>query len=196
VLSFNAVHTLTDSLLHIEAHAGLAGWGCPPLLLLVQDRPAPTGPHGGRRQMRAVHLPTDDTRLARYRTGLAGFLPDLAAAFDIHRPLARPTLAACVDITLIADLLTDPTPGLRLLAWAVCYEDVLVGSDGLHEIRRVDAVDADRRGYQITRLRGEPQPAVRVNDLPDHGDTDPIRRGLASLVRSTSRPGRSAPTTS
>ncbi|MEV0005651.1 hypothetical protein AB0H28_25670 [Micromonospora sp. NPDC050980] len=195
-MSFNAVHALTGCLLHIEASADLLGWGRPPLLLLVQDRPAPSATNGTRRQMRAVHLPLNDTRMGRYRAGLADFLPDLAAALDIDQPVARPTLAACVDISLIADLLADPTPGLRLLAWAVCYEDVLVASDGPHEIRRVDAVDADRRSYQITRLRGEPHPVVCIDDHLDHDDTPATRSALARLIESTSRPDRSTPTTS
>ncbi|WLS48795.1 hypothetical protein Q3V37_17610 [Micromonospora profundi] len=194
-MSFHAVHTLTGSLLHIEASADLAGWGRPPLLLLVQDRPAPSAPHGTRR-MRAVHLPLNDTRMGRYRAGLADLLPDLAAALDINQPVARPTLAACVNVGLIADLLAEPTPGLRLLAWAVCYEDVLVESGDLHEIRRVDAVDADRRGYQIARLRGEPHPVVLIDDQLDHADTPATRSALARLVQITSRPGRSTPTIS
>ncbi|MEV6377656.1 hypothetical protein [Micromonospora musae] len=196
MLSFNAVHTLTGCLLSIEASAGLSGWGRPPLLLLVQDRPSPSAPSGTIRQMRAVHLPLNDTRMSRYRAGLADLLPDLAAALDVNQPVARPTLAACLDIGLIADLLADPTPGLRLLAWAVCYEDVLIESGDLHEIRRVDAVDADHRGYQIARLRGEPHPVVYIDDPLEHDDTNAIRAGLARLVQSTSRPGRSTPTTS
>ncbi|MEU9505323.1 hypothetical protein AB0D32_03440 [Micromonospora sp. NPDC048170] len=195
-MSFNAVHTLTGCLLHIEASADPLGWGHPPLLLLVQDRPSPSAPHSTRRQMRAVHLPLDDTRMGRYRAGLADLLPDLAAALDINQPVTRPTLAACVDIGLIADLLADPTPGLRLLAWAVCYEDVLVDSDDLHEIRRIDAVDADRRSYQIARLRGEPHPVVSIDDHLDHDDTPATRSGLARLVQIASRPGRSTPTNS
>ncbi|MEU7923234.1 hypothetical protein [Micromonospora zamorensis] len=196
-MSFHAVHTLTGCLLRIEASADLLGWGRPPLLLLVQDRPAPAAPHGTARQMRAVHLPLNDTRMGRYRAGLADLLPDLTAALDINQPVARPTLAACVDVGLITDLLADSTPGLRLLAWAVCYEDVLVQSDEdvLHEIRRVEAVDADRRGYRITRLRGEPHPVVRVNDQADH-DAAATRAALARLVQTISRPGRITPTAS
>ncbi|MEW2427801.1 hypothetical protein AB0877_07300 [Micromonospora sp. NPDC047644] len=192
-MSFHAVHTLTECLLHIEANADLLGWGRPPLLLLVQDRPAPTAPHGTKRQMRAVHLPLNDTRMGRYRAGLADLLPDLTTALDINQPVARPTLAACVDVGLITDLLTDPTPGLRLLAWAVCYEDVLVDSNNLHEIRRVDAVDADRRDYRVTRLRGEAHPVVRVDDHVEH-DAPATRRALTRLVQTTSRPGLITPT--
>ncbi|WP_244236388.1 hypothetical protein [Micromonospora inaquosa] len=195
-MSFNTVHTLTGCLLHIEANADLLGWGRPPLLLLVQERPAPTAPRGTRRQMRAVHLPLNDTRMGRYRAGLADLLPDLASALDSNQPVARPTLAACVDIGLITDLLAEPTPGLRLLAWAVCYEDVLVESDDLHEIRRVDAVDADRRSYRITRLRGEPHPVVRVDDHIAHDDATATRPALTRLVQTTSRPGRITPTAS
>ncbi|WP_406062991.1 hypothetical protein [Micromonospora sp. NBC_00860] len=195
-MSFHTVHALTRCLLDIEANADRVGWGRPPLLLLVQDRPAPTAPHGTRRQIRAVHLPLNDTRMGRYRAGLADLLPDLATALDSNQPVARPTLAACVDIGLITDLLADPTPGLRLLAWAICYEDVLVESDGrLHEIRRVDAVDADRRGYRITRLRGEPHPVVRVDDHVGH-DAAATRSALTRLVQTTSRPGRITPTAS
>ncbi|WP_245712982.1 hypothetical protein [Micromonospora nigra] len=195
-MSFNAVHTLTGCLLNIEANADLDGWSRPPLLLLVQDQPAPTGAHSTRRQMRAVHLPLNDTRMGRYRAGRVDLLTDLAAALDIHQPVARPTLAACVDINLIADLLADPTPELRLLAWAVCYENVLVDSGEPHEIRRVDAVDTDRRSYQITRLRDEPHPVLSIDDQLDHDDIPAIRAGLARLVQTTSRPGRSTPTTS
>ncbi|MGC5288902.1 hypothetical protein [Micromonospora sp. DT231] len=195
-MSFNTVHTLTGCLLHVEASADLLGWGRRPLLLLVQDRPSSSAPNGLRRQMRAVHLPLNDTRMGRYRAGLADLLPDLATALDSNQPLARPTLAACVDIGLITDLLADPTPGLRLLAWALCYEDVLVEPDDLHEIRRVDAVDADRRGYRITRLRGEPHPVVRVDDQADHDDGPATRSALARLIQTTSRPGRITPTAS
>ncbi|WP_433461203.1 hypothetical protein [Micromonospora sp. CA-248212] len=195
-MSFHAVHTLTGCLLDTEANLDRLGWGRPPLLLLVQDRPAPAAPHRPRRQMRAVHLPLNDTRISRYRAGLADLLPDLATALDSNQPIARPTLAACVDIGLITGLLAHPTPGLRLLAWAVCYEDILVESDDLHEIRRVDAVDADRRGYRITRLRGEPHPVVRVDDHDDHDDAPATRSALTRLVQTTSRPGRITPTTS
>ncbi|MEU5931100.1 hypothetical protein [Micromonospora sp. NPDC047187] len=194
-MSFHTVHTLTGCLLHLEASADLLGWGRPPLLLLVQDRPAPTALHGTRRQIRAVHLPLNDTRMGRYRAGLADLLPDLATALDSNQPVARPTLAACVDIGLITNLLAEPTPGLRLLAWAVCYEDVLVESDDLHEIRRVDAVDVDGRGYRITRLRGEPHPVVRVDDHVDH-DAAATRSALARLVQTTSSPGRITPAAS
>ncbi|MFE0527109.1 hypothetical protein ACFW0V_05870 [Micromonospora parva] len=195
-MSFHAVHTLTGCLLHIEASADLLGWGRPPLLLLVQDRPTPSAPNGLRRQMRAAHLPLNDTRMGRYRAGLADLLPDLATALDINQPVARPTLAACVDIGFITNLLADPTPGLRLLAWAVCYEDVLVESDDLHEVRRVDAVDADGRGYQITRLRGEPHPVVRVDDPVDHDGAPATRSALARLIQTTSKPGQITPTAS
>ncbi|WP_233599745.1 hypothetical protein [Micromonospora sp. M71_S20] len=195
-MSFNAMRTLTGCLLDIEASADLADWGHPPLLLLVQDQPAPTASHRARRHMRVTHLPVNDRRMSRYRAGLAEFLPDLAAALEPDRPVARPTLAACVDISLIADLLADPTPGLRLVAWAVCYEDVLVEPDELHEIRRIDAVDIDRRGYQITRLRGEQQPVVFIDEQCDTDDAPATRPGLAYLVASTHRPDQSTPTTS
>ncbi|WP_229705713.1 hypothetical protein [Micromonospora sonchi] len=187
-MSFNAVHTLTGCLLDVEANADLLGWGQPPLLLLVQDRPAPSAASGTRRQMRVAHLPLNGTRLGRYRAGLADFLPDLAAALRADRPVGRPSLAACVDIGLIADLLADPTPGLRLLAWAVRYEDVLVAPDEIHEVRRIDAVDADRRGYQITRQRDEPRPVVCIDKPLGHDDAPATRSGLTRLVQATSRP--------
>ncbi|WP_245714630.1 hypothetical protein [Micromonospora inyonensis] len=191
-MSFAAVHTLTGLLLNVEASADGLGWGRPPLLLLVQDRPSPSAPHGTRRQARAAPLPVHGRRVGRYRAGLPEFLRDLAAALRADRPVGRPTLAACVDLGLIGDLVADPTPGLRLLAWAVCYEDVLVESDEPHEIRRVDAVDVDGRGYRITRSRGEPHPVVVVNDRPERDYEPATRPGLAGLVEATNRPGPSS----
>ncbi|MFC8845828.1 hypothetical protein [Micromonospora sp. NPDC057141] len=191
MLSFNAVHTLTGCLLDVEARADQLGWGRPPLLLLVQDRPAPSATSGIRRELRAAHLPLNDARMGRYRAGLADFLPDLAATLATDEHLRRPTLAACVDIDLITDLLAEPTPGLRLLAWAVCYEDVLVESAEPHEIRRVDAVDADQRGYQVTRLRGEQHPIVFIDERLD--DEPAAQSGLARLVEATSLPDPPSP---
>jgi hypothetical protein len=186
VLSFNAVHTLTGCLLDVEARADQLGWGRPPLLLLIQDRPAPSATSGTRRELRAAHLPLNDVRMSRYRAGLTAFLPDLAGTLAAGTHIRRPTLAACVDIDLITDLLAEPTPGLRLLAWAVCYEDVLVESAEPHEIRRIDAVDADHRAYQITRLRGEQHPIVFIDE--HLGDEASAQSGLARLVEATSRP--------
>ncbi|MEU7617272.1 hypothetical protein AB0B27_14430 [Micromonospora rifamycinica] len=187
-MTFNAVRTLTGCLLGVEATADFQGWGQPPLLLLVQDRPVPSAASGTRRQMRVSHLPLDDHRLGRYRAGLVDFLPGLAHTLRADRPVGRPILAACVDTCLVADLLTDPTPGIRLRAWAVCYEDVRVAADEIHEVRRIDAVDVDRRSYQITRQRNEPRPVVRVDDYAGHDSTPAIRAGLTRLVETTSRP--------
>ncbi|WP_433229881.1 hypothetical protein ACQP2H_30255 [Micromonospora sp. CA-248260] len=189
-MTFNAVRTLTGCLLDVEADADLQGWGQPPLLLLAQDRPAPSAASGTRRQMRVAHLPLDDRRLGRYRAGLVDFLPDLAHTLHADRPVGRPTLATCVDTCLIADLLADPTPGIRLLAWGIRYEDVRIAADEMHEIRRIDAVDVDRRSYQITRRRNTPRPAVRVDDHVGHDNAPTIRAGLTRLVYTT---GRSTP---
>ncbi|QOC89703.1 hypothetical protein [Micromonospora craniellae] len=187
MLSFPTVHTLTGCLLDLEASADELGWGRPPFLLLIQDQPAPSAPSPKARQMTAVRVPVNPGRVGRYRAGLPHLLLDLATSLSTDRPLGRPTLAACVDLGPIVDRVSDPTPGLRLLAWAVCYEDVLVESDQLCEIRRVDAVDADGRGYQITRLRGEPHPVVFIDEQP--GEYEPATRpGLQRLVHITSRP--------
>ncbi|QDY11182.1 hypothetical protein FJK98_31915 [Micromonospora sp. HM134] len=188
MMTFNAIRALTGCLLDVEADADLHTWGQPPLLLLAQDRPAPSSASGTRRQMRVAHLPLDAHRLGRYRAGLVDFLPDLADALRADRPVGRPTLAACVDICLIVDLLADPTPGVRLLAWGIRYEDVRVASDDIHEVRRIDAVDVDLRSYQITRQRHEPRPVVRVDDHVGHDDAPAIRAGLTRLVQATSRP--------
>lgn len=188
MLSFNAVHTLTGCLLDVEASADLLGWGRPPLLLLVQDRPAPSG-LSTRRQMRALQLPLNERHVGQYRAGLADFLRDLATVLSTGERAPRPTLigplTACIDINHLADLTADPTPDSRLLAWAVCYEDVLVDSEDLHEVRRLDAVDADGRYYQITRVRDEPLPVVFVDEQPDQDDEPATRTGLTTLVRTT-----------
>jgi hypothetical protein len=195
VLSFPAVHTLTGCLLDLEASADQLGWGRPPFLLLIQDQPSPSAPSSKTRQMTAVQVPVNPARVGRYRAGLPDLLLDLAAALNADRPVGRPRLAACVDLNLIGDRVSDTTPGLRLLAWAVCYEDVLVDSDELHEIRRVDAVDADGRGYQITRLHGEPHPVVFIDEQRDDDYEPATRPGLERLVETTNRPRPPSPTT-
>ncbi|WP_428962986.1 hypothetical protein [Micromonospora fluostatini] len=168
MLSFAAVRALTGFLVDVEADADSLGWSRPPLLLLVQDLPAPSTTTVARRQIRALHLPLRPARVGRYRAGLPDFLADLAAALRTNPPLGRPTLAACVDLGRIADLLTDPLPGLRLVAWAICYEDVLVAPDDLHEIRR-------RR----RRRRRRP----RLPDYPDARRTAPGDRHRRTVGR-------------
>lgn len=185
MLSFPLIHTLTGCLLDIEARADLLGWGRPPLLLFAQDRPDPSAPHQ-RRQMRLIHLPVDVERMGHYRAGLADFLQDLATMLDTthHAPLPSSlrSLTACVDVNIITRLITDSTPGFRTLAWAVCYEDVLIDSEDLHEIRRVDA---DDRAYQVTRLRDEPHPVVFIDEQSDHVGEQTMRLGLDALMRAT-----------
>ncbi|MGC4857120.1 hypothetical protein ACLQ24_28055 [Micromonospora sp. DT4] len=102
----------------------------------------------------------DWSRLTSGTAGLPDLLLGLATALNTDRPVGRPTLSTCVDLGLIVDQIADPTPGLRLLAWAVCYEDVLVESDDLHEIRRVDAdglTYRPSREIQPARWRGYPR---------------------------------------
>lgn len=63
---------------------------------------------------------------------------------------------------------------------------MFIESDEVHEIRRIDAADADRRCYQITRLRGEPQPVAFIDEQFDHDVESATRPGLASLVETVS----------
>ncbi len=60
--------------------------------------------------MTAVQVPVNPARVGRYRAGLPDLLLDLAAALSADRPVGRPTLAACVDLNLIGDRVSDPTP--------------------------------------------------------------------------------------
>ena len=73
-------------------------------------------------------------------------------------------------------------PGLRPLAWAVCYDDLLTDTDPLTRVRRVEAVDADGRVYQLSRTTRESHPVVLVDEQPDPADLPATYPALAQLA--------------
>jgi hypothetical protein len=169
VLSFDATHALTSCLLAADAvHGG--DWHTPPTLLLIQDHPLPA--HPGTRETRVVEIPLPaDGCLPRVLT-------DLAAAIAS----APDTTNLDVDLAAVAGLLAEPIAGLRLLGWGVRYDDLVTAAGGLRRVRYVDAVDIDERSYQLTRLHGETQPVVLVDDHPDPDDPPATHPALAALV--------------
>jgi hypothetical protein len=152
VLSFATVHALTECLLHVEHDtppAPLAAAEHLGTIVLAQDIPAcPTG--GPLRALRVLRLPLlGDQR--RHLT-LPAALHQIADA--VHNIAFGGSSAGedsgplhPDDLAVLRHALHEPRPGLRLLAWAVCYDDLLADDEGLVALRRVEAVDVDGRVY-------------------------------------------------
>src|SRR6185295_76878 len=86
------------------------------------------------------------------------------------------------DVAALRQALRDPSPGSRLLAWAVCYDDLLADDEGIAAVRRMEAVDVDGRVYQFSRRPGEPQPVVLLDEQADPADLPATYPPLARLA--------------
>ncbi len=182
MLSFNAVHTLTACLIAADADADQMGWGQPPTLLLIHDWLLTATPKR-RRKMRSLEFPLHPDDMLTDPAGLPALLQRLASALD------NPTKPTPYQATLdtIIRRIRATTPDARLVAWAACYDDIHTGGGQPRQARRVDAVDADGRLYEVTRLRGEDHPLVLVDDTPDPGDIPATHPGLVALLAATAR---------
>jgi hypothetical protein len=147
------------------------------VLLLCQHRT-----HGGRRQLRTVEIPLHHRHPGGH-DDLPTALQTLASRLTAQHADPGDPLAE-----LIADLIRDPGPGVRILAWAVAYDDLLPHPDRLHRVRRVEAVDTDGRVYQLTRLPHEDHGVVAVDEGPDPTNTPATQPGLAALLTATTTP--------
>ncbi|MFG2058579.1 hypothetical protein ACGFI9_31595 [Micromonospora sp. NPDC048930] len=180
MLSSNTVRTLTDCLIAADADAEQMGWGQPPTLLLVHDWLLTTRPKR-RRKMRSLEFPLHPDDLLANPAGLPALLHRLAAG--LTNPIETTPYQATLD-TIISRIRAT-TPDARLVAWAACYDDIHTNGGQPRQARRVDAVDADGRVYQLTHLRGEDHPRVRVDDPPDPGDIPATYPGLVALLAAT-----------
>ncbi|MFI7650309.1 hypothetical protein ACIBTZ_30140 [Micromonospora sp. NPDC049460] len=181
--SFNAVHTLTTCLMAADADADQLGWGQPPTLLLVHDwLLTPVTPRR-RRMMRSLEFPLHPEDVLAEPAGLPALLHRLAAGLD------TPTTPTPYQTTLdtIITRIRATAPDARLVAWAACYDDIHILDGQPSQVRRIDAVDADGRVYQLTRPRGEDHPLVRVDDTPDPADIAATYSGLVALLTATAR---------
>ncbi|WP_319461460.1 hypothetical protein [Micromonospora sp. RTP1Z1] len=181
MLSFTAVHALSECLLAAHAEADLTGWGNPSTLLLIHDQPLDAVSPTYRRTMRSVEFPLhpDDRHIDP--ATLPDLLHRLAADLDQSGGAAvgyRATLDAIVT------LIRRTTPDARLHAWAALYTDS--GGD-TSLVRRVDAVDTDGRLYQVTQARGEGQPLLATTDHPEPDSAPATWQGLAALLAATLR---------
>jgi hypothetical protein len=186
VLSFDTTHAVTGCLLEADAHAESRGigFGGPPVLLLLHDRPLTSDGPRHTREIRAAAFTLHPRHLAEHVEGLPGVVHDLAAALaDPGAPASTRTAGtADADYGIRADDISYAASGARLLAWAVLYDDVLASTDGIHHVRRVDAVDIDGRVYQISRLRGEAIGVVVIDEQPDPDDIPATQPGLTALL--------------
>jgi hypothetical protein len=187
VLSFDTVHALTDCLIRLQADDRCTPAAAPELLgtlMLAQDNPAGS-PHGHLRQLRTLYVPLlAGPQLHHTLPAALHHVADALSGTAHTAPPDGPLSAA--DLTLLHAQLRNYRPGLRLLAWAVCYDDVrATPPHGLTLLRRVDAVDADGRVYQLSRRPDETQPTVTLDDRPNPGDLPATYPPLAQLATST-----------
>jgi hypothetical protein len=166
VLSFTTTHAITECLLLSDADAEATGWGGPPALLLLRGHTLGPTTHAQPHLLYVDTFPLPPAALRRHG-GLPAALTGIAAVYRRpdsrhHRPTAGPLL--------------------RVLAWAVRYEDILADDLDLAQIRRVEAVDIDGRVYQITRLRGERHGLVLIDDQPDPDNLPATHTGLSALL--------------
>ncbi len=193
MLSLDTTHAVTGCLLDADADATSFGFRSPAALLVLHDRPlTPPGPRR-LRQLRAVAYTLNPHDLAAHTQGVPGVLTDLAAALTRS---TTTTVGRGVDLAELADAIAHDPPDFRLLAWAVLYHDLHAGPAGIHEIRRVDAVDVDGRLYQITRRRGEAFAVVVVDDQPDPNSVPATHPGLSALIAASRRLARTHRNTS
>lgn len=177
MLSFATTHAVASCLLATDAETPTDPWGGPAVLSLIQDQPLDAG-EPVLRHLSALEfpLPTVDAD----HGGLPAALHHLAAALIATRVGHAGPVGG--HVAAIRGMLTDPLPGLRLLAWAVRYDDLLTGDGGLHPVRRIDAVDVDGRVYQLSRLRHHTLALLSVDDEPDPHDLPATQPGLTALV--------------
>ncbi|GAA5200696.1 hypothetical protein GCM10023322_79090 [Rugosimonospora acidiphila] len=193
MLSFPTVHALTECLLQAQHDTPPAPMGEPEQLgtiVLAQDRPiGPVRCH--LRQLRILQLPllgdphhhTLPALLHRFADTLA---PRPAAAGDHITSSGRTRHEDAPlhpdDLAALRLALSEPLPGLRLLAWAVCYDDVLADAEEPTTLRRVEAVDIDGRFYQLSRRATETGPVVLLDEHPNRDDLPATYPALARLA--------------
>jgi hypothetical protein len=73
-------------------------------------------------------------------------------------------------------------PELRLIAWAVCYDDLLADDEDLATVRRVETVDVDGRVYQLSLHPNDTHPVVLIDEQPDPDDLPATYPPLARLA--------------
>lgn len=167
MLSFRTTHAITGELI---AATQAAHWRDQPLLLVIQDRPAAHPEVPDARHLRVTPIDLPDHLWTAHPGGIAATLDDLAAgAIHPTRPITHDD---------------DFGPDARLLALAVCYDDILTDPDtvSVAAIRRVDAVDTDGRVYQLSQRPDEQHAFTVIDDEPDPGDTPATYPGLRGLL--------------
>lgn len=188
MLSFDAVHALTTCLLHVQHDPPTASDPNDLLGTVVLAQDQPVGPTGARlRHLRALQLPMhgDHGRLHNLPAALH-HIADALTAHDRSRTAQRPIAdhgRDGIDVDILRAALRQP--GLRLIAWAVCYDDLLAQDAGLALVRRVDAVDVDGRVYQLSLCPGDTHPALVIDEQADPDDVPATYPPLARLVTAT-----------
>ncbi|WP_430788164.1 hypothetical protein [Actinoplanes sp. G11-F43] len=141
------------------------------------------------RGLRVLQLPlVTDHRRHQPLPATLHAIADVLAVDAGHSPQQGDVALNPFDQAVLRREALRPDPGLRPLAWAVCYGDLLTDSDPLTRVRRVEAVDADGRVYQLSRTARETHPVVLVDEHPDPADLPTTYPGLARLAAAAAHP--------
>lgn len=188
MLSLATVHALVDHLMQLDT-GQLSPLRALGTIAVVHDYPLRHGTPD-RRGMRLLPLPllTDHCRHQTLPAALHALADALAPTLaEPAAALIEPVLDP-FDLAVLRRQVQQPDPGLRLLAWAVCYDDLLTDTDTLTRVRRVEALDADGRVYQLSRTARESHPVVLVDEQPDPADLPATYPGLTQLAAAASYP--------
>ena len=185
MLSFDTVHALTGHLITASHTPPAAYPARDPLLLLLFHRHAPyTVPP--QRTTRPVAVAVPDLTDSALSTLLHRSAEALHPARD-RDPHLPPQLRRHAD-TLLGHL--DRAGRTEtLVAVAVRYDDRYLSEQPTGDTIRVDAVDVDRRLYQITRHRHENHPTVLVADQPDPTRAPASHTGLTAILTTATTAG-------
>jgi hypothetical protein len=189
VLSLDTVHALVDHLVQLDTAQPAPARRLRELgtIALVHDFALRHGTPD-QRGLRVLQLPlvTDHRRHQPLPATLHAIADALIAdARAGHPPQHSDVALDPFDLTVLRQEALRPDPGLRPLAWAVCYDDLLTDTDPLTRVRRVEAVDADGRVYQLSRTTRESHPVVLVDEQPDPADLPATYPALAQLAAAT-----------
>ncbi|MBG0568229.1 hypothetical protein [Actinoplanes aureus] len=196
MLSLDTVHALVDHLMQLDTAQSslMRGLGT---IAVVHDYPLRHGTPD-LRGMRLLQLPllTDHRRHQTLPAALHAIADSLAPAIAAPDLAPAPTELALdpFDLAVLRQRVHRSDPGLRLLAWAVCYDDLLTDTDTdtdtdtLTRVRRVEALDVDGRVYQLSHTAREAHPVVLVDEQPNPVDLPAAYPGLARLAAACDHP--------
>ena len=165
MLPYLTVERLTKRLLAIEADAHRRGWDRPPVPLVIVNRRDTTS---AKPSLQIITLPLQTRSATARHLPLPHQLHQLAAA--LHSRAGH-----------------DRSTGSTVLLCGVLYHDLHATLDELCHSRRLEALDADGRRYEIVRRRNRPYPTIHRIPVFADSAVPATHSGLADLLDAAGR---------